>query len=74
MKIRNPITALTMQTALVWLACSIGGPLLTFVDVPSVVQLGKALMLMSLGYLLFGLGLESKVGADASRPDNQVKS
>ncbi|MDQ0655141.1 hypothetical protein [Pseudomonas cedrina] len=67
-KVRNPVTALTMRAALIWFACSIVGPLLTFVDVPEMVQIGKGLMLMSLGYLLFGLGLDgpSRAGALAT--------
>lgn len=56
--VKSPIGELTTPMAFIWLACTIVGPLLTYVDSPAVAQLGKGLMMMSLGYLLFGLGLQ----------------
>jgi hypothetical protein len=60
MKARNPVSALTNKMALLWFLCAVGGPLLTFFENPMVVQLGKTLLAMSFGFLLFGLGLERK--------------
>lgn len=56
--VKSPIGELSTPMALLWLACTIVGPLLTYVDSSIVTQLGKGLMMMSLGYLLFGLGLQ----------------
>lgn len=56
--VKSPIGELSTPMAYIWLACTIVGPLLTYVDSPTVIQLGKGLMMMSLGYLLFGLGLQ----------------
>ncbi|MHC5195054.1 hypothetical protein ACYSUW_14965 [Pseudomonas frederiksbergensis] len=58
--VKSPIGALTTPMTYIWFACTIAGPLLTFVDSAPVIQLGKYLMMMSFGYLLFGLGLQRK--------------
>lgn len=56
--VKSPIGELSTPMACIWLACTFVGPLLTYIDSPMIVQLGKGLILMSLGYLLFGLGLQ----------------
>jgi hypothetical protein len=66
--VRSPIGQLSTPMAFIWFACTIAGPLLTYVDNPSIAQLGKGLIMMSLGYLLFGLGLQRK------SPKSPVKS
>lgn len=48
-----------------WMLFAFGGPLLTFVEIEFVSKLGTALMCMSFGFVLFGLGLQVKKVADA---------
>lgn len=70
--VKSPIGELSTPMAYIWFACSIVGPLLTYVDSPVVAQLGKGLILMSLGYLLFGLGLQRR--SPKSRVQNVPKN
>ena len=59
---KSPVSKLSPRMSIAWSACAIGGPFLSLLDVPSLSKVGAVLMLLSLGYMLFGLGLQENVG------------
>ncbi|MGE8066173.1 hypothetical protein [Pseudomonas sp. NPDC089569] len=69
--VKSPVGELTTTMAYVWFACTIAGPLLTYIDSPTIVQLGKGLMMMSLGYLIFGLGLKRSAPSPLNRANTK---
>lgn len=56
---KNPISELSTKAAIAWAACSIIGPILaSWGWSPFIVHTGKLMVAMSLGYMVFGLGLK----------------
>jgi hypothetical protein len=64
---KNPISELSTKAAFAWLAFSIIGPILaSWGWSPFVIHTGKLMLAMSLGYMVFGLGLKRAESIAAS--------
>lgn len=57
----NPVSQLNKFAAMTWFITSVSGAAFAaFSSTPAVTQLGKILLVLSAGYMLFGLGLKSR--------------
>jgi hypothetical protein len=58
---KNPIERLNKTAAWAWFACSVIGACLAAYGInPTLVNVGKLLLIMSAGYMIFGLGLKEQ--------------
>jgi hypothetical protein len=55
---RSPVARLSNAAALVWACFALGGPALILFGGEASSSIGTGMLLMSMGFMLFGLGLE----------------